>query len=120
MSEAPVITEGRAASSLGERLYDAMLQTARDDASYRILGGPFHSQRPAVQTLYEKAAVTFVSRLTYAESEGVREALLSSVLLEALRAAEAFMAGFEGDELQEGIDKRLAGIRAAITQAGAR
>lgn len=38
-------------------------------------------------------------------------------LLEALRAAEDFMAGFEGDELQEGIDERLTTVRAAIAKA---
>ncbi len=30
------------------------------------------------------------------------------------------MAGFEGDELQDGIDERLATIRAAIAKAEAR
>lgn len=41
-------------------------------------------------------------------------------LLDALRTAESFMAGFEGDELQDGIDERLAAIRAVIAKAGAR
>lgn len=36
----------------------------------------------------------------------------------ALRLAESFMAGFEGDEMQDGIDERLATIRAAIASAG--
>jgi len=39
-------------------------------------------------------------------------------LLEALRDAESFMSGFEGDELQEPyISKSLATIRAVITKA---
>jgi hypothetical protein len=38
-------------------------------------------------------------------------------MLVALRAAEGFMAGFEGDELQDGIDERLALVRAAIAKA---
>jgi hypothetical protein len=38
-------------------------------------------------------------------------------LLHALKLAEDFMAGFEGDELQEGIGDRLAAIRAAIAKA---
>lgn len=38
-------------------------------------------------------------------------------LVEALRKAEAFISGFEGDELQEGIDDLLSGIRAAIAKA---
>lgn len=40
-------------------------------------------------------------------------------LLEALRIAEAFMAGFEGDKQQVGIDEMLSMVRAAIAKAGA-
>ncbi|OZI79883.1 hypothetical protein [Bordetella genomosp. 2] len=38
-------------------------------------------------------------------------------LLEALTEAEVFMAGFEGDELQDGIDAKLQQARAAIAKA---
>ena len=38
-------------------------------------------------------------------------------LLEALEEAERFMAGFEGDELQDGIGERLSKMRAAIAKA---
>lgn len=38
-------------------------------------------------------------------------------MLAALVAAERFMGGFEGDEMQEGIDDRLALVRAAISLA---
>jgi len=38
-------------------------------------------------------------------------------LLAALQSAEAFIAGFEGDDLQDGIDAKLADIRAAIAKA---
>lgn len=38
----------------------------------------------------------------------------SGQLIEALEQAESFIAGFEGDELQEGIDLLLAQIRAAL------
>lgn len=38
-------------------------------------------------------------------------------LLAALDQAESFIAGFEDDELQEGIDGMLAAIRAAIAKA---
>lgn len=38
-------------------------------------------------------------------------------LLAALDKAENFISGFEGDELQDGIDDLLATIRAAITRA---
>lgn len=38
-------------------------------------------------------------------------------LLVATKAAERFIAGFEGDELQEGIDELLSGLRAAIAEA---
>lgn len=36
----------------------------------------------------------------------------------ALVAAESFLSGFEGDEVQEGIDALLASIRASISKAG--
>lgn len=45
---------------------------------------------------------------------------LERALLTALRSAESFMAGFEGDELQDGIDERLGTVRAAIAQAEGR
>ena len=38
-------------------------------------------------------------------------------MLAALIEAESFMAGFEGDELQDGIYEKLAKIRAAIAKA---
>ena len=38
-------------------------------------------------------------------------------LLAALRLAERFLSGFEGDETQEGIDALLGTIRAAIASA---
>jgi hypothetical protein len=40
--------------------------------------------------------------------------------LAALKIAEDFMSGFEGDELQDGIDDKLATIRAAIAKAEGR
>lgn len=41
-------------------------------------------------------------------------------LLAELKMAEDFMASFEGDELQEGIDEKLAAIRTAIAKAEGR
>lgn len=38
-------------------------------------------------------------------------------LLRMLIEAESFMSGFEGDEMQDGIDKKLADIRALIAKA---
>lgn len=38
-------------------------------------------------------------------------------VLAALKTAERFMSGFEGDELQEGIDEKIAQIRRAIVIA---
>lgn len=40
-------------------------------------------------------------------------------LLAAAKIGEDFMSGFEGDELQEGVDENLATIRAAIAKVGA-
>ena len=39
-------------------------------------------------------------------------------MLEALRLAEDFMSGFEGDECQETLERDLAKVRAAIAAAG--
>lgn len=44
---------------------------------------------------------------------------LQARLVEALRESERFIAGFEGCELQEGIDALLAKIRAALVALGA-
>lgn len=41
----------------------------------------------------------------------------SDDVLAQLCKAESFIAGFEGDEMQEGIDDLLSGIRAAINKA---
>lgn len=54
------------------------------------------------------------------ESEVLETARLLAAapeLLEELEAAEEFMAGFEGDETQDGINSKLASIRAAIAKA---
>lgn len=40
-------------------------------------------------------------------------------LVAALLTAESFIAGFEGDELQDGIDEKLAAVRTALAAAGA-
>jgi len=51
---------------------------------------------------------------------GAAQPTLKAELLAALTAAERFMAGFEGDQMQVGIDHDLALVRAAITNAEAR
>ncbi|PZP20308.1 MAG: hypothetical protein DI607_00245 [Sphingomonas hengshuiensis] len=48
------------------------------------------------------------------EVRGPRIASPSPLLLQALDRAERFIAGFEGDERQEGIDRLLADIRTAL------
>lgn len=51
------------------------------------------------------------------EAEAARRAVLylrAQGTLDALKVAERFMSGFEGDEPQEGIDEQLAAIRSAI------
>lgn len=41
-------------------------------------------------------------------------------MLDALRMAERFMSGFEGDDLQDGIDEKIAATRAVIAKAEGR
>ncbi|WLS01169.1 hypothetical protein [Shinella sumterensis] len=48
------------------------------------------------------------------EVRGQRVASPSPLLLDALDRAERFIAGFEGDERQEGVDQLLADIRTAL------
>jgi len=109
MSEAPAITEGRAASSLGERLYAATAK-AWDWAA------EWHDLTPGAQTINDKIAVQFTASLTYAESEGVREALLSSVLLGALKGLMP-TAEYGADVARaihaEGFTSRTKAVRAA-------
>ena len=52
------------------------------------------------------------------EVHGPRLASPSPLLLQALDRAERFVAGFEGDELQEGVDQLLADIRTALQGRG--
>lgn len=52
-----------------------------------------------------------------ANPDDTRVAAAAPVLLAALRLAESFMAGFEDNEAQDGINDRLATIRAAIAAA---
>jgi hypothetical protein len=51
--------------------------------------------------------------------EPERERKAAPKLLAALHDAETFISGFEDDECQEGINERLAGIRAALAGASA-
>lgn len=53
-------------------------------------------------------------------AEIVRRVNLHDELVEALRAAENFIVGFEGDSMQEGIADLLALMREAIAKAEAR
>jgi hypothetical protein len=73
---------------------------------------------------YRKALTAEKERADYAwrntrTIEAARQVEMTKrdTLLAALKIAEDFMSGFEGDELQEGIDDKLAQIRAAITEA---
>lgn len=54
-----------------------------------------------------------------------QEAIISMIsatpdMMAALRLAESFMAGFEDDEMQDGINQRLAAVRSAIAKAEGR
>lgn len=62
------------------------------------------------QSAFEAREWTQLQRLL----REVAPALAAPMLLQQLRIAEEFMAGFEGDEVQDGIDEKLAGIRIAI------
>ncbi|KKX28253.1 hypothetical protein [Rhizobium sp. LC145] len=76
----------------------------------------------AISQLHAQGAIP---ALTTKQVLQVAEAVLSSIspnsenllqggVLDALRRAERFMCGFEGDELQEGLDADLSAVREAI------
>jgi len=55
--------------------------------------------------------------LAYCHPENADLIAAAPAMLAALELAESFMAGFEGDELQDDMDDHLATIRAAIALA---
>jgi len=77
-----------------------------------ITQGPWHHDG---RRWIRNAVGTGVLRVQIgANPDDARCAAAAPALLAALKLAESFMASFEGDEVQEGIDERLATIRAAI------
>lgn len=109
MSLAPATD--RTATSLGARLYDAMQAVAIESGLPSLGARALASHDPLTQALYERAAVRFTASLTYAESEGVREALISSVLIEHLRFAVKLLEPWAGGTAQ------VEAMKAAIAQA---
>lgn len=84
------------------------LQLNRTVASYEAVDAKFMpSLVPAAITAFVQDAQADIGKLADVNAD----------LLTALQLAEDFMAGFEGDELQDGIDQRLATIRSAIALA---
>lgn len=98
-------------TSLGERFY----------AAVPMAGLQWRDVPPVTRSLYERAAVSFVASLTYAESEGVREALLSSLLVEAAKHACDLLAErtYGSHARSPGHNARLV-LEAAIATAEAR
>lgn len=67
-------------------------------------------------TAAEVGALSNVDFALPDQRDQLRAALLACSPLDALTAAESFISGFEGDDMQEGIDELLAKVRAAIDQ----
>lgn len=87
-----------------------MVKLHRSVASYECIA-------PAdVCAMSKLAMLTFV---TDAQADIATLADLSSELVSALQIAEAFVAGFEGDDLQDGIATILETIRTPIAKAEA-
>lgn len=59
------------------------------------------------------------TRYVHEYQRAMKLAGAAPAMLNALRVAESFIVGFEGDEVQEGIDELLGEIRAAIAEAEA-
>lgn len=82
---------------------------------------PVAASKPAVPaTASEVAAVIMNGRKRVTTLHGVKtaagieEMIVSTYPVSLLERAESFIAGFEGDELQEGVDQLLADLRAVI------
>lgn len=87
-----------------------------------ILAGNAHS--PIAWMTAVKDRIRWLSRMltgatTREAQQNAALVALAGNLLASLRLAEDFMAGFEDDEMQEGINERLANIRNTIKEAEA-
>lgn len=81
------------------------------DSTWETIVGKLQDAHGAAHCYVEIAEADLLG----ASADPVRDA--APDMLAALKKAESFISGFEGDELQEGISDLLAGIRAAIAKA---
>ena len=91
--------------SLGERFQDAFLESWGQERGIAFVALPPHSQ-----ARWNRAAVNFTASLSDAPKVGPE-------IRDALRLALSFMEGFEGDDMQEGIDERIDTVRSALKAA---
>ncbi len=79
-----------------------------------VSADPLHEAAPKLLEALKFA----VARVRLANAEALTPSSTGGVdpALEALRRAERFMSGFEGDPLQDGIDEDLEAIRSAIAR----
>ena len=77
--------------------------------------GDFATREQAEQTFQRITGIPFADHEAIAARLRVMHA--GQKLLSALVAAERFVSGFAGDELQEGVDGLLAKIRSAVTES---
>lgn len=80
-----------------------------------ITPGPWHYD--GRRWIRDAAGIGVLRVQIGANPDDARAAAAAPALLAALKLAESFMAGFEDDEAQEGINDRLATIRAALAAA---
>jgi len=75
---------------------------------------------PCIHSREAEPCKSYKARQQAARQEAERRAALAElplILLASLKLAEDFIAGFEDDELQDGINERLATIRNTIKEA---
>lgn len=86
---------------------------------------PATSNPVATETAAEVAAAIMngkkrISTLRgYKTAAGIEEMIVSTYPASLVQRAESFIAGFEGDEMQEGIDQLLTDLRAALKSSDA-
>lgn len=99
------------ASAVSEAV--GLVNTMLTDSGWQPLASPIQWQHH-VERLQDRHGAAHC----YVEIDE-KELVGGADMLAELRKAESFISGFEDDEMQEGIDEMLAGIRAAIAKATA-
>lgn len=94
-------------------------RTAAGQHSPRWFVGDLESFEEVRRTVYEGDDFRHDTVAVFRTPQEAHLAAAAPAMLAALRKAESFISGFEGDPLQEGVDDLISGIRAAVANVDA-